>query len=89
MTLGVIGALTVGPPFFVLGTALLFYLLVRGPTWPADLGLIAGVGAGSLLLASLQATGGNSPTPWVEIGIGMVAASAGAFWWLRCRPTSA
>ena len=87
LTFGVIGALTIGPPFFLLGAALLFYLWARGPGWPADLGLIAGVGAGALLLASFQATGGDSPTPWIEIGVGLVAASAGAFWWLRCRPT--
>jgi len=85
VSVGVIAALSVGPPLFLLGLVLLVYMQVRGPTWPADLGLIAGIGVSFLLLATLAALDGDRHAPWSAIGLALVAVSAGAFWWLRCR----
>ena len=90
LVFGFYAGFSIGMPFFVLGLALLAYLLFRGPIWPADLGLLAGLGLGSLSFAGIALTsGGDYPvSPWLEIGLGLVCLSAAAFWWLRCRPAS-
>ena len=83
---GVIAMFSIGLPFLLAGFALFGYLLARGPTWPADLGLIAGVGIGSLTFAAIALIGGGySATPWLEVGLVLVGVSSGLFWWLRCR----
>ncbi|HSI80135.1 MAG TPA: hypothetical protein VK919_05730 [Solirubrobacterales bacterium] len=82
ITFGAAAILTIGLPFVLLGAVLLSYLLLRGPTWPADLGLISGVGVTILVLA----VGTDGGGVWLAIGIGLVAAGAVPFWWLRCRP---
>jgi hypothetical protein len=81
---------SIGIPFLVLGLLLFAYLHARGPVWPADLGLLAGLGIGSLSFAGIALTSGEySVSPWFEIGLGLTAGSAAAFWWLRCRPARA
>jgi len=81
---------TIGMPILALGVGLFAFLYVRGPAWPADLGLLAGLGLGSLSFAGIALTsGGDYPvSPWLEIGFGLVFVSAATFWWLRCRPAS-
>ena len=65
------------------------YMLARGPRWPADLGLLAGVGAVCLLVAAINAVGdGLDPAPWLAIGAALSIPSTFMFWWLRCRPLS-
>jgi hypothetical protein len=83
---GFITGFSIGMPFLLAGFGLFGYLLARGPTWPADLGLIAGVGIGSLSFAAIALVGGGySASPWLEVGLVLVGASSGLFWWLRCR----
>jgi hypothetical protein len=79
---------SIGMPIMAAGVILLFIMILRGPVWPADLGLIAGLGLGSLSFAAIAATsGGDYPvSPWLEIGLGLVSVSAAVFWWLRYRP---
>jgi hypothetical protein len=81
---------TIGMPIIALGLAMFAYLYLRGPAWPADLGLVAGLGLGSLSFAGFAvASNGDYPvSPWLEIGLGLVCLSAVTFWWLRCRPAS-
>ena len=87
ISFGAIAMLSLGLPFFVLGVLLFVALLRSGPTWPADLGVLAGVGATCLLVAALAAAGGGrSPNVWALVGLALTAGSAGGFWWLRCRP---
>lgn len=85
LSFGAVAALSIGAPFFLLGAALLAYLLVRGPTWPADLGLITGAGITFVAVAALAGPGDGGGT-WLAIGLGLIAAGAVPFWWLRCRP---
>jgi len=83
-----LGFITViGPPLLVAGAILLAWLYLRGPGWPADLGLLAGVGSMCLTIAVINAIGdGLDPTVWAIVGAALVAGSSLAFWWLRCRP---
>ena len=84
---GSVAGFSIGLPFLALGLVLFVYLLMRGPTWPYDLGLLAGIGSASLLFGGIAALSGDySPTPWAQIGLALVGVSAGVFWWLRCRP---
>ena len=84
---GAVAIFSIGLPFFALGLGLFVYLLMRGPVWPAELGLLAGIGAAGLLFGGIAVISGDySPSPWAEIGGSLVAASASVFWWLRCRP---
>ncbi len=85
------GAVTsIGLPFLIFGLVLFVVLLFKGPAWPADLGLLAGVGAVCLVIATINAVSGDlSPTVWLTVGISLVGSSAGLFWWLRCRPNPA
>jgi hypothetical protein len=84
---GFVAGFSIGMPFLLLGIGLLLYLQIRGPGWPADLGLLAGVGCAGLLFAAIaEISGDYSPMPWAPIGFVLVAVSAATFWWLRCRP---
>jgi hypothetical protein len=86
MSFGVIAILSIGFPFFALGLVLLVVGLWRGPRWPADLGLLSGIGASCLLIALIQVfVGSLDPTVWTAVGATLVALGAGPFWWLRCR----
>jgi hypothetical protein len=76
----------IGLPLLVVGLILGVWLYVRGPGWPADLGLIAGIGTTCLTVAVLSAaSGGLEPTGWAAAGAVLVAGSTATFWWLRCR----
>jgi hypothetical protein len=87
VSFGLIAVLTIGFPFVVAGTLLSVWSYRRGPGWPADLGLIAGVGVMCLTIAVIQAIVGHlDPTVWALVGGVLLAASSFAFWWLRCRP---
>jgi hypothetical protein len=87
LVFGFYSGFTIGIPFLILGLGLFAYLLSRGPVWPADLGLLAGLGLGSLSFAAIAIGSGDYPvSPWLEIGLGLVGLSGAAFWWLRCRP---
>src|SRR4051812_18454616 len=46
---GFISHFSIGLPFLLAGIVLFGSLPLRGPVWPADLGLLAGLGAGLLL----------------------------------------
>jgi hypothetical protein len=84
---GFVTGFTIGLPFLGAGLALFLYLTWWGPTWPADLGLIAGVGAASFVFGCIALISGSySPAPWLQIGLALVGASGALFWWLRCRP---
>ena len=84
---GFVTGFSIGLPFFWLGIAWFVYGLRFGPTWPADLGLPAGIGAACLVLAVIIAANDDlSPTIWASAGLALTAAPTGLFWWLRCRP---
>jgi hypothetical protein len=87
MSFGVAAILSIGFPFFVLGVVLLAGGIWKGPRWPADLGLIAGVGLVCLLIAALNAKHGDySPGTLAVVGVLLSGGSSGVFWWLRRRP---
>jgi hypothetical protein len=86
---GFITGFSIGIPFLILGLVLLVMGLRRGPGWPSDLGLLAGAGMVCLVIALINAISGDlSPTIWATVGFGLIALSAGVFWWLRCRPAA-
>jgi hypothetical protein len=83
---GFITGFTIGMPFFLIGLMLLCYMAFRGPEWPADLGLLAGAGAGALLFWLLPTD--HAPAPFIAVGFGLIAFSSLLFWHLRCRPSA-
>ena len=83
---GFISQLTIGLPFLLAGIILFAYLHLRGPQWPADLGLLAGLGVGLLLFWLLPTD--FDPAPFIAVGFGLVGFSSLLFWHLRCRPSS-
>jgi len=86
MSFGAIAILSIGFPFFALGLLLLVVGVFRGPRWPADLGIPAGIGVTCIIIALIAALDrGRSPTVWAAVGAALVTLGAGAFWWLRCR----
>jgi hypothetical protein len=73
---GAVAILSIGFPFLVAGLGVFVWLYIRGPGWPHDLGLVAGVGAVALLVAFLNRADGNpDPQTWALAGIGLVSAS--------------
>lgn len=82
LSFGLLAILSIGFPFFVLGFLLLLVGTWRGPHWPADLGLPAGIGVTCLVIAAI---GSLPPTIWALVGAVLTTVSAGSFWWLRCR----
>lgn len=87
LAFGLVAAASIGLPFLLVGLALFVALQVRGPVWPADLGLLAGIGSVCLVVAAINAaTGDLSPTVWLLVGIALIGLSSSVFWWLRCRP---
>jgi hypothetical protein len=87
LVFGFIAGLSIGFPFFFLGLLGLAIGLRRAPGWPADLGLLTGAETACLVVAVINTISGDlSPTIWATVGAGLVAISAGGFWWLRCRP---
>jgi hypothetical protein len=83
---GFITQLTLGLPFLLAGVVLFAYLYLRGPRWPADLGLLAGLGTGLLLVWLLPTD--FYPVPFIIVGFGLIGASSLLFWHLRCRPST-
>jgi hypothetical protein len=84
---GFVTGFSIGLPFFWLGMILLIRGIWRGPPWPADLGLPAGIGAACLVLAIIIAANDDlSPRVWTTVGIALATAPTALFWWLRCRP---
>ncbi len=84
---GLVAILSIGVLFVAAGLLAFVYLWVRGPGWPADLGLLAGLGVASLTFAGIALASGDYPaSPWLPIGAALVGSSALTFWWLRCRP---
>lgn len=81
---GFIAQFSIGLPFALAGVVLFGYLYLRGPGWPADLGLPAGAGAGLLLFWVLPTD--LDPTPFIVAGLGLISVSSLTFWRLRCRP---
>lgn len=89
ISFGILGMLSIGLPFFLLGMGALLALAWRGPVWPADLGIIAGVGATCLLIALISALSGDiSPYVWAIVGTALIGSSTAVFWQLRCRSIS-
>jgi len=86
---GFITGFSIGPPFLLVGLFLFVRFALRGPEWPADLGLLAGAGAVCLLIALISAIAGDiSPTIWASVGAGLTVGPTALFWWLRCRPAA-
>jgi hypothetical protein len=85
LAFGVVAILSIGAPFFVLGLVLLGVMLGRGPRWPAGLGAVAGAGLVGIVIGVIGAV--VDPLAWAVSGATLLALSAAAFWWLRCRPT--
>jgi len=84
---GFLAGFSIGLPFFYLGLIALGYLAVRGPRWPAHLGLVAGAGFSCLVVAAFNAAERDpSAGDWTLAGLGLTTAAAFTFWWLRCRP---
>jgi hypothetical protein len=76
-------------PLLIPAIVLIIHLVRRpGGEWPADLGLIAGVGVACLTVAGIQVLGdgGLSPIWWTLAGSALTVTPTFAFWWLRCRP---
>jgi hypothetical protein len=89
LVFGFIAGFSVGLPFFYAGLIALGVLAARGPRWPAQLGLGAGAGLSCLIVAAAIAAEREPSTGiWALVGGALVAGSALAFWWLRCRPGS-
>jgi hypothetical protein len=86
LVFGVLAILSIGAPFLFVGVLLLGVLLGRAPRWPDSLGLFAGAGAVCVVIAVIGAVAGAAS--WAVIGLALVGVGCGAFWWLRCRPTS-
>jgi hypothetical protein len=87
LAFGLIAAASIGLPFLLVGLTLFVALQVRGPVWPADLGLLAGIGSVCLVVAAINAASGDlSPTVWLLVGFALIGLSSSLFWWLRCRP---
>ncbi|MFN8112793.1 MAG: hypothetical protein U0R51_06290 [Solirubrobacterales bacterium] len=86
LVFGFIAQFSIGLPFFLAGILLFAYLYARGPAWPADLGLAAGLGLGLLLFWLLPTD--FDPVPLVAIGVALIGFSSALFWHLRCRPSS-
>lgn len=90
LAFGIVASASIGLPFLLIGLMLFVVLLLKGPTWPTDLGLLAGIGALCILIAIINLISGDlSPTVWLAVGVSLVASSAGLFWSLRCRPGAA
>jgi hypothetical protein len=68
-------------PVWILALPLLA-VVVRRYRWPADLGLLLGFAAFTLLVA---ASGVEGAVIWAAVGFALAAGSTLAFWWLRCR----
>ena len=84
---GFVAGFSIGLPFLWLGLALFVYGVLKGPAWPANLGLPAGMGAGCLLVAVFIAMDREPfPATWTTVGLCLIAAPTALFWWLRCRP---
>jgi hypothetical protein len=84
---GFITGFSIGIPFLLAGVYLLCWLTLRGPRWPAELGLFAGAGAVCLLIAAINVIGGGlDPTIWATAGLALSSSSTFLFWSLRCRP---
>jgi hypothetical protein len=84
---GFITGFSIGLPFLLLGVVLFARLSLRGPEWPADLGLLGGAGAVCLLIAAINLISGDLlPTALASVGVALVGVSTVSFWWLRCRP---
>ena len=89
MLLGFVSPVFVAPigSGFIIGLGALIAGLRWGPPWPADLGLLAGAGAGCLVIALVNAISGDlSPTVWALVGVALTGTSGLAFWRLRDRP---
>ena len=86
---GFITGFSIGLPFLLVGLYLFVWLLLRGPSWPADLGLLAGSGAVCLVIGAINAISGDlSPTVWLTVGATLTTWPTFLFWWLRCRPVA-
>ena len=84
---GLLAGFSIGLPFFYAGLIAVGWSAVRGPQWPAQLGLLAGAGLSCFVVAVFNAAERDpSTTSWLYAGGALVAASSVAFWWLRCRP---
>jgi hypothetical protein len=85
LSFGFVSVLTL--PLLAVGLILGVWLYVRGPGWPADLGLLAGFGLTCLVIAGLAAGArGLDPIWWAIAGAVLTSSSTATFWWLRCRP---
>jgi hypothetical protein len=83
--LGLISIATL--PLLAVGVWMFIVGVRRGPPWPADVGLVAGVGVACVVIAFLLAAdGSSSPVALATAGAALAVAASGAFWWLRCRP---
>jgi len=88
VTFGFLAMFSIGAPFLLASLFLIVWLSKRGSVWPAQVGLIAGAGAVCLVIALISAAAGDiSPTWWIVSGLGLIASSSIAFWWMRCRPS--
>ena len=86
LVFGMVGLLSVGGPFFVIGLVLLGFMLGRGPRWPAPLGVVAGIGVVAIVLSLIGSR--DEPGIWAASGMALIGLSATVFWWLRCRTTT-
>jgi hypothetical protein len=81
---GFVAGVALGVPLFALGVAMLSLRWRRGPSWPADLGLLVGAGAVSLLVAATDGVGDWEV--WTGLGIALIGAGAFGCWRLRPLP---
>lgn len=83
---GFITGFSIGMPFLLAGVLLFGYLYRRGPEWPADLGLVAGLGCGLLLFWLLPTD--FVQAPFIVAGFSLIVAGSLLYWYLRCRPAA-